>query len=68
MLILIKSRSSSKLGHVVSKTRLQGQIIEKSCEDSRGHSFDPNFMKLYPLSEMCETGSQWKNIGHWGIS
>ena len=67
MLILIKSRSRSKLGHVGSKTRSLGQVIENPCLHSRRHSFDP-FMKLHPLSDKCETGSHWKNIGHWGIS
>ena len=40
------SRSHLKLGHVGSKPRSLGQIFEKSCEHSRGHSFDPKFMKL----------------------
>ena len=40
------SRSNSKLGHVGSKTRSLGQIIEKPCVHSRGHSFDHKFMKL----------------------
>ena len=35
-----------KLGHVSSKTRLQGEIVEKPCVHSRGHSFDSQFMKL----------------------
>ena len=46
MLIIIMSRSSSKLGHVGSKTRLLGQILEKPFVYSRGHSFDSKFMKL----------------------
>ena len=41
------SRSSSKLGHVGSKTRSLGQILEKPCVHSRGHSFDSKFMELY---------------------
>ena len=40
------SRSSSKLGHVGSETRLLGQILEKPCVHSKRHSFDPKFMKL----------------------
>ena len=47
MLIIIISRSSSKLGHVGSKTRSLGQILEKPCVHSKEHSFDPKFMKLY---------------------
>ena len=40
------SRSNSKLGHVGSKTRSLGQILEKPCVHSRGHGFDHKFMKL----------------------
>ena len=46
MLIIIISRSSLKLGHVGSKTRSLGQILEKPCVHSKRHSFDPKFMKL----------------------
>ena len=35
MLILIISRSGSKLGHVRSKTRSLDQILEKLCVRSR---------------------------------
>ena len=44
--MIIISRSSSKLGHVGSKTRSLGQILEKPCLHSRGHRFDHKFMKL----------------------
>ena len=47
MLIIIISRSSSKLGHVGSKTRSIDQILKKPCVHSRGHSFDLKFMNLY---------------------
>ena len=36
-----------KLGHVGSKARLLGQMLEKPCLHSRGHSFDSKVMKLY---------------------
>ena len=36
MLIIIISRSGSKLGHVGSKTRLLGEILEKHCVHSKG--------------------------------
>ena len=39
MLIIIMSRLRSKLGHVKSKTRSLGQILEKPCEHYRRHSF-----------------------------
>ena len=33
----MKSQTSSKVGHVRSKTRSLGQILEKPCVRSRGH-------------------------------
>ena len=63
MLIIIMSRSSWKLGHVWSKTRSLGQILEKPCVHSTGHSFDLKFMKLNkPVNDnnikvIFETGS-----------
>ena len=39
MLVLMKSRMSSKLVHVGSKTRSQVQILEKPCVCSRGYIF-----------------------------
>ena len=35
------------MGHVGSKTRSLGQILEKTSVHSRGHSFDLKFTKLY---------------------
>ena len=46
LLILIISRSSSKLGHIRLKTRSLGQILEKPCVHSRVHFFFSNVMKL----------------------
>ena len=43
---LMKSRMSSKLGHVGSKTSSRGQILEKPCVCSRGHIFGPILMEL----------------------
>ena len=37
---------SSKMGHVRSKTRLLGQILEKPCVHSRGHIFSPIRLKV----------------------
>ena len=51
MLIIIMSRSDLKLGHVGSKTRSLGQILEKPCVHSRGHSLDSKVMKL------CQNGN-----------
>ena len=40
------SRSSSKLGHLGSKTRSPGQIKGKPYEHSSGHIFEAIIMKL----------------------
>ena len=34
------------MDHRGSKTRSVGQIMEKPCEHSRGHSFGPKFINL----------------------
>ena len=65
MLIIIISRSRSKLGHVNSKTRSQGQIIEKPCVHSRGHSFDQKFMRLCQNVILIKFRSSLK-LGHVG--
>ena len=63
MLIIISSRSSSKLGHDGLKTKLLGQNLETLCVHSEKHSFDPKFMKLcqivnhYNIKVRFETGS-----------
>ena len=44
---LDESWTSLKMGHVGSKTRSLGQILEKPCVTSRGHIFSPIIMKLY---------------------
>ena len=44
--VFIKSRTRLKLGHVGSKTRSLGQILEKPCVCPRGHIFSPILMKL----------------------
>ena len=49
MLVIIISRSSSKLGHVGSKIRSLGQILEKPCVHSKRHSFYSKFTKLYQI-------------------
>ena len=46
MLVLIKSRTSSKMGGVGSVSRSLGQIFEKACERSRSHIFGPIFFNL----------------------
>jgi len=46
MFVLTISRPSSNMGHVGSKTRSPGQILENSCLHSRGHICNSNLMKL----------------------
>ena len=43
---LMKSRTSSKMGHVGSKTSPLGYILEKPCVRSRSRIFNPIIMKL----------------------
>ena len=63
--MIIISRSSSKLGHVGSKTRSLGQILEKPCVHSKRHSFDPQFMKLCQIVIIIISRSSLK-LGHVG--
>ncbi len=51
----MKSGLGFYLGHLGSKTRSLGQIIEKPCVDIRDHSFHPTFMKFGQNS--------WWNLG-----
>ena len=44
MIALMNSRTSSNLGHVGSKTRSLGQILEIPCVHSRGHIFGPKVL------------------------
>ena len=65
MVIFIKPRSGSQRGHVGSKTRLLGQIIEKHCVRSRGHSFEQKIMKLCQNVNSHKFRSSSK-LGHVG--
>ena len=60
----MKSRTSSKMGHVGSKTRSLGQILEKPCVRSRGHILSRILMEagqdvcLDDISDEFENGSR----------
>ena len=60
MFIIIMSRSSLKLGHVGSKTRSLGQILEILV-----YNFDSKITKLYQnvndhnIKVKCKTGLCW---------
>ena len=65
MSIIVISRTSLKLGHVGSKTRSLGQIIDKSCVHSRVHSFVSDIMKLCQKLIIIISRSSLK-LGHVG--
>ena len=46
MFVLMKPLSGSNMGHVESKTRSVGQIIEKPSEHNAGHIIHPVIMKI----------------------
>ena len=63
MFVLLKSRISLKMGHVRSKTRSLGQILEKPCVRFRAHIFS----LIITWSECLS----WWNLGwvwKWGMS
>ena len=61
----MKSQTISKMGHVGSKTRSLGQMLEKPCARSRGDTFNQMIMKfgqnicLDEISDDYENGSCW---------
>ena len=59
MFVLMKSRTSLKMGHVGSKTRSLGHILEKPCVPSRGHNFNPIIMKLR-IFVLMKSSTSWK--------
>ena len=64
MFVWMISRTSSKIGHVGSKTRSTGQILEKPSVRSRGHILRRILMKvgqdvcLDDISDEFENGSR----------
>ena len=63
LISLTISQSSSNMGHAWSKTRPVGQIIEKPCEHSRGHSFGPIFIKLSQDQIWIILGQKSRSVG-----
>ena len=63
MFVLMKSGMNVTMGHVWSKTRSLGQILEKPCVSSRSHIFSLIIMKhghnvyLDEISDEIENGS-----------
>ena len=66
MFVSIKSQMSSKLGHVESKTRSLGQILEKPCVHSRGHIFSLILMNLGQNVCLDEISDKFE-IGSCGV-
>ena len=60
MFISMKSRAYSELGHVRSKTRSLGQILEKPWVHSSRLSFDSTFMKMF----VCIKYESESKLGH----
>ena len=65
MFVLMKSWMSLKMGHVRSKTRSLGQILEKPCVCSRGHIFTPIIMKLGQNVCLDEISDEFQNGLCW---
>ena len=66
MIILTISQSSLNMDHVGSKCRSAGQIIEKPCEHSRGHSFSLIFIKLAQNNNLDNISVKFK-YGSYGV-
>ena len=65
MLIPIKSRSRLKLGHVGSKTRSLGHILDKPSVHSSGHSLKQKSKKICQNvnSHKSKSGSKLGHVG-----
>ena len=73
MFVLLKSQKSLKMGHVGSKTRSLGQILEKHCIHCRGHILSLIVMKhgqnvclniFWTNMEIDHVGSKTRSLGH----
>ena len=61
MFVSMKSCTNLKMGHVWSKTRSQGQLLEKPSGRSRGHIFSLIVMKLGQIVCLDEISDQFEN-------
>ena len=66
MFVLVKSRTSLKMGHVRSKTNSLGQILEKPCVCSKGDIFSPIVMILGSNVCLDVISEELKKMGHVG--
>ena len=59
----MKSRAKLKMGHVGSKTRSLGQLLENPCVCFRGHIFSSILMKLGRMFALMKSQMSLK-LGH----
>ena len=57
----MKAHPNLEMGHVGSKTRSQGQILEKHYVHSRGHIFIPIIMKLNQNDFLDKISEKFEN-------
>ena len=65
MFVVMKSRTSLKMGHVRFKTRSLGQISEKPYVHSIGHIFNPIIMKHGQNVFLDEMSDRFENESCW---
>ena len=64
-MFVLKSWMSSKMGHVGSKTRSLGQILEKPCVCSRGQISSLIIMKLGQNVCLDKISDEFENMLCW---
>ena len=65
MIVLMISRSDSKLGHLGSKTRSPNQIKRKPCYHYRSHIFETIIINIAQMFVLMISRSDSK-LGHLG--
>ena len=65
MFALVISWMSLKMGHVGSKSRSLGQILEKPCVCCRGHISSPILLKLGKNVCPDDILDQFENVSCW---
>ena len=66
MFVLMICQLLSKMGHVGSKSRSLGEIIENPCERNTGHIFNSIFIKLAQDVYFIESSDEF-DIGLSGV-
>ena len=65
MFVLMISQMSLKMGHVGSKTRSLGQILEIHCVASKGHIFSPILIEVVIMFALIKSRTSLK-MGYVG--